>query len=412
MPSALAESYDPLGAHAADPYPFYAEARHKEPVFYSPRLDAYVLTRFAEIDAVLKNPAVFSSVNSLRGIKAPYPSTIAVLSRSYPQTPDAVTTDDPAHRRLRQPYTKHLTTTGRLKNLEPAIRTRAEALVDAFIDDGSADLVARFSAPLPVQTAAALFGFAPDDIPVVKEGSEAQFSLGSVDLTVEQELQIGETVVRFKNLVAEYVRRRHTAPAGDLISDVTAAFAPGVAPGEDLSYDQEAEVVTSLCSTFGASHITTADLIGSALRLLTAHPEQWELLLRDPSLIPQAVEETLRYEAPIPAMFRHATSDAVLAGVDIPAGADLMLLFASAGHDEDRYPEPARFDVTRRPARHLAFGAGIHTCVGAGPARAQARIALEVLTARLPGLSLAPGATVPIRNSVNVRGPLELALRW
>ncbi len=408
MVSALAQSYDPLGAHAEDPYPFYAEARRREPVFFSPRLDAYVITRFADIDAVLKNPAVFSSVNSLRGVKAPYPSTLAVLAKSHPQTPDHVTSDDPAHRRLREPYAKHLTTPGRLKEMEPEIRARAEELVDSFIGDGSADLVARFSAPLPVRTAAALFGFDPEDIPVVKEGSEAQFSLGSIDLTEAQELVVGETVVVFKNLVSGYVRRRHAAPAGDLISDVTAAFAPG----GTLTYDQESEVVTSLCSTFGASHITTADLIGSALRLLTAHPGQWELLLSDQELIPQAVEETLRYEAPIPAMFRRATGPATLAGVDIPAGADLMLLFASAGHDEDRYPDAARFDVTRRPARHLAFGAGIHTCVGAGPARAQARIALEVLTSRLPGLTLPPGRTVPVRNSVNVRGPLELELRW
>jgi cytochrome P450 len=378
--SDLAESYDPLGAHAEDPYPFYAEARRREPVFYSPRAEAWVVTRFGDVEAVVKDWTSFSSVNSLRPLRPLYPATLATLSEGFPQRPDHVTSDGEVHRRLRLPYTKHLTAPGRVKGLEPGVRTRAESLVDGFAGAGGADLVERFAKPLPLWTAAAMFGFAPGDVPTVRDGSESSFRLGSTDLTEADEVAAARAVVAFQRLVARYAHQRRTAPNGDLISDVTAALASGDGP---LTADQEAELVSTICNTFGAGHITTADLIGNALRLLAGHPEQWELLCRRPELITGAVEEALRFEAPIPAMFRRATRAATVGGVEIPQGADVLVVFASANRDEDRYPDAGRFDVTRKPARHFAFGAGVHTCVGAAPARAQA----QVLTERLPELA-------------------------
>ncbi|GAA2554748.1 hypothetical protein GCM10010435_26570 [Winogradskya consettensis] len=409
MVSELAKSYDPLGAHSDDPYPFYAQARRDEPVFYSPRLDAWVVTRFRDVEAILKDPEGFSSVNSLRAIRELYPATLTVLADGFPMVPDHVTSDGEVHRRLRQPYTRHLTASGRVKGMEPDIRERADALVDSFVGDGGADLVTRFAAPLPAVTAAALFGFAPEDVATVKAGSEASFSLGDVDLAEDDEVEAARRVVNFKNLVAGYVRRRRDAPEGDLISDVVAALAPADGP---LDRDRETELVTTISSTFGASHITTADLIGSAIRLLAAHPEQWELLCREPALIPNAVEEVLRFETPIPTMFRRATRVVELGGAEIPQGADVLVVFSSANRDEDRYPDADRFDVTRKPSRHFSFGAGLHTCVGAAPARVQGRIALQVLTERLPGLHRTTDRHIPLRRSINVRGPLELEFRW
>ncbi|GIF08202.1 cytochrome P450 [Actinoplanes siamensis] len=409
MVSELADSYDPLGAHAEDPYQFYAEARRREPVFYSPRVDAWVVTRFGDVEAVLKDWTGFSSANSLRPVRQLYPATLTVLAEGFPQLPDHVTSDGEAHRRLRSPYTKHLTAPGRVKGLEPGVRARAEALVDGFAEAGSADLIVRFAKPLPLQTAAAMFGFAPDDVPTVRDGSESAFRLGSVDLTEADEVAAAHAFVAFERLVARYAHRRRTAPNGDLISDVTAALADGDGP---LTADQEAELVTTISNSFGAAHITTADLIGSALKLLVGHWEQWELLTRRPELIAGAVEEVLRFETPIPTMFRRATRAATIGGVEIPQGSDVLVVFASANRDEERYPDAERFDVTRRPVRHFAFGAGVHTCVGAASARAQARVALQVLTERLPGLSPAPGRAVPIRRSISVRGPLRLDLNW
>ncbi|TQS45248.1 cytochrome P450 [Cryptosporangium phraense] len=405
----LAESFDPLGAHYDDPYPLYARARRDEPVFYSPRLDAWVVTRFADVDAVLKDPEAFSSVNSLRPIREPYPGTVAVLLNGYPQTPDHVTSDGDVHRRLRVPYTKHLTRPGQLKAREAEIRARADRLIDGFADDRSGDLIARYSTRLPVETAAELFGFAPDDVELAKAGSEVMFSLGSIDVTKEQEEQAAHTVLAFQQLLAGYARRRRAEPADDLITAVATALAPG---DEPLTFDQEAELVGTFGSTFGAAHITTADGIGSALWLLLGDAEQWDRLVRQPELVPYAVEEVLRFESPIPAMFRRTTRPVTVAGVDLPAGADVLLAFASANRDEDRFPDADRFDVTRKPSRHFAFGAGIHTCVGAAMARLQMRIALQTLIERLPGLRMAPDQDVRVRRSINVRGPLALDLHW
>jgi cytochrome P450 len=409
MTSELAESFDPLGTHLDDPYPFYARARRSEPVFRSPRLDAWVVTRFRDVDAILKDPVAFSSVHSLRPIRGLYPATFAALAGGYPPKPDHITSDGTAHRRLRAPYAQHLTTPGRVKAMEPEIRKRADALVDSFAGAGGADLVARYTAPLPVETAGELFGFAPQDVATAAAGSEALFQLGSADLTEEQEAQAARTFVAFQQVLAGYVRRRHAEPAADLISDVVAALAPGPGP---LTFDQEAELVGTLASTYGASHITTTDTVGNALRMLLGHPEQWELLRVRPELVPNAIEEVLRYESPVPTLFRRTTRPVTVAGVRLPEGADVLLAFASANRDEDRYPDAGRFDVTRSPTRHFGFGAGVHTCVGAAPARAQARIALQTLLERLPGLRLAPGRDVPVRRSINIRGPVALELGW
>lgn len=409
MASELAESYDPLGRHLDDPYAFYAEARHHQPVFHSPRLDAWVVTRFRDVDAILRDPATFSSAHSLRPVRALFPPTLAVLAGGYPPKPDHITSDGDAHRRYRRPYARHLTEPGRVKGLEPGIRVRADALVDRFIDTRHADLVSHFTSPLPVATAAALFGLEPGDAAAAKQGSEALFSLGSADLTEEDEQVAARAVVAFQHLLADRVRGKRAAPAGDLISDVTAALAPG---DEPLTFDQEAELVGTLASTFGASHITTTDTIGNALRLLLAHPGQWALLRGRLELVPGAVEEVLRYESPGPTLFRRTTRPATVAGVNVPAGADVLLVFASANRDEDRYPDAARFDVTRTPTRHFGFGAGVHTCVGAGPARAMAKIALQTLLERLPGLAGENERSFSLRRSINVRGPLSLELRW
>ena len=280
---------------------------------------------------------MFSSAHSLRAIRELYPATFAALADGYPPKPDHITSDAAEHRRLRAPYAHHLTTPGLIKAMEPAIRKRADTLVDSFVEAGAADLVARYTSPLPVDTAAELFGLASTDVETARSGSESLFSLGGADLTEEQEAQAARTFVAFQQVLAGYVRRRHAAPTGDLISDVVATLAPGAGP---LTFDQEAELISTISSTYGASHITTTDTLGNALRMLLTHPDQWHLLCRRPELVPNAVEEVLRFEAPVPSIFRRTTRPATIAGADLPEGADVLLAFASANRDEDRYPTP------------------------------------------------------------------------
>jgi len=155
--SLLGESYDPLGAHLEDPHPFYERARRTEPVFFSPRMDAWVVTRFDDVDTVLKDPRTFSSVNSIRVSTEMSPATLAALMDGYPLMPDHVTSDGDTHRRMRAPYARRLTL-ATAKAFESGIRTRAGTLVDSFVADGRADLFRQYASPLPVATVAELFG--------------------------------------------------------------------------------------------------------------------------------------------------------------------------------------------------------------------------------------------------------------
>jgi cytochrome P450 len=406
--SDLGESYDPLGADLEDPHPLYQRARRTEPVFYSPRMEAWVVTRFDDVDTVLKDPGTFSSVNSIRVTTEMSTATLAALMDGYPLMPDHVTSDGDTHRRLRAPYARRLTL-ATAKAFEAGIRTRAGTLVDSFVADGRADLFRRYASPLPVATVAELFGIAATDTDLATSGSVAMFALGSANLAEADEVHAAEELVAFQHLMAGYVRQRRTAPEGDLISDVVTALAPG---DEPLRFNQEAELVGTICGTFAAGHITTTDTIVNAVWVLLAHPEQWDLLRRRPELVPNAVEEVLRYEPPVPTIFRRTTRATTIAGVDVPEGADVLLVFASANRDEDRYPDADRFDVTRTPSRHFGFGAGVHTCLGAPLARTQARIALEVLVERLPEVRLSPEHPVRLRESINVHGLRALELCW
>src|SRR5262249_61130936 len=179
-----------------------------------------------------------------------------------------------------------------------------------------------------------------------------------------------------QHLIAGYVRDRRSHPTDDLISHVVAELASGDQP---LTAEQEAELVGSLSGTIGTSHITITNVIAMAVRLLLTHPEQWTLLRERPELIPNAVEETLRFDTPVTTTFRRCTRTTTVAGTTISAGDDLLVVFASANRDESHSPAADRFDITRAPGPHPAFGAGPHTSPGPALSRPEAPAALDGL---------------------------------
>jgi cytochrome P450 len=407
MHSRLGERYDPAGEHLDDPYPLYEQARRDEPVFYSPRLGAWVVTSYNDVDAVLRDPATFSSVNSLRSGRHLYPATVTELGAGYPPMPDHVTSDGEVHRRLRAPYAARLTA-GAVRELEPGIHDRAAALVEAFAGDRRVELVSRFTSPLPVEVMVQLFGIAEEDLPLVKAGTEGLFRLGNVESTTA-EAEAARQFVALQHLLAGYVRDRRSHPTDDLLSHVVAELAPGDQP---LTFEQEAELVGTLSGTIGAGHVTVTHLIANTVRLLLTHPEQWTLLRQRPELTTNAVEEAMRFDAPVAAIFRRCTQATTIAGTTIDAGSDVLVVFASANRDESHFPAADRFDITRTPGRHFGFGAGPHTCVGAALARAEARVALQVLTEHLPQLRVVPDQTLWRQASIGLRGLQALELDW
>jgi cytochrome P450 len=403
------EVYDPLGAHAQDPYEFYALARHQQPIFFYPELAAWVVTRHDDVRAVLRDAETFSSANSLRPVAQPDPAVYAEFAKGYPMAPEAVNSDGAAHRRLRRPFADGLAA-DQVRAVEPYIRQRAGELVNAFADDGHAELMGQLAVPLPLAVIGRLFGLDPADMPLVHAGSLGILVLVSARSASAEQVAAARHVVALQRLLASYLRRR--AEPGedlDLISRTVAGLAP--AAGQ-LTFDQEAELVESLFGTLLAGHTTTSNLLGNGVRQLLSHPEQWALLRSQPELLDGAVEEIARYDTSVQAQFRVTTRPVTLAGQELPSGAEVLVLFGSANRDPALVDRPEVFDITRPPSRHLAFGFGAHSCAGAQLARAELRIALATLVDRLPELRLAEAQTVTIAPSLRLRGPTALQVEW
>jgi cytochrome P450 len=213
-----------------------------------------------------------------------------------------------------------------------------------------------------------------------------------------------ETREEFLEYIAEVVAERRQSPRDDLISTLVQA-------GEGEGTLTEGEAIAFTMLLLVAGNETTTNLIGNAVLALLAHPQELARVRANPGLVPALVEETLRYDSPVQGLFRQTTEDVELAGTSLPKGALLMLLFASANRDERQFPDPERFDVTRNPRGHLAFGFGIHFCLGAALARLEARIALESLLARCDEISR-PEEAVEWIDSLLLRGPRSLPLRF
>jgi cytochrome P450 len=231
--------------------------------------------------------------------------------------------------------------------------------------------------------------------------------LFNVDLPLEQQIQGARSAVALQQYCEALIEQRRQQPQDDLLSDLVQAQEED---GTSLSMN---ELVGLIMSFLIAGHLTTSDLIGNALVLLLQQPELWQALCYEPRLAPKLIEETLRRDSSVPGLMRVATEDMTFKGVSITKGSRLFLAFGSANHDETVFPNPTRFEPERENLhKHLAFGQGIHFCIGAPVARLEGRIALEVLSQRLPNLRFQPGQTVTYRPNLVFRGPEYLHLMW
>lgn len=404
----LGERFDPLGGHLQDPYPFYAQARAEEPVFWSERFDTWVVTRYPDIRAALSRPEVFSSANALRPMTTVYPATIAELRRGYPPSKGLIESDGQEHRRLRNPIARGLATP-QLDKVEPFIRQRAEALVDTFVDAGQVELMRQYALRLPAEVITRLFDMAPEHVDQTCEQSYRTNLTLSGGLPEKEQAACARDWVALQQLCGHYAVMRRERPGDDLFSQIATALAP--ADGL-LTPAQEGQLARAALGVFIAGHITTSALIGNALRHLLTNREQWELLCTHPDLIPGAVEEVARFDTPVQGFFRVTTRPATVGGVELAEGASVLLLYGSANRDPALCDQPDRLEVARPPTRHLGFSAGPHTCVGAGLARRQIAITVETLTRRLPGLRLEPDQAFRMTGSLSARSLVELHLTW
>ncbi|MBW4541089.1 MAG: cytochrome P450 [Myxacorys chilensis ATA2-1-KO14] len=385
-----------------DPYSFYKQARSEEAIFHSPVLNGYVVTRYADILTVLKDPVCYSSADNLKPIVRYSPEVIDVLRQGFPFVSDLVNSDGDQHKRLRAPFLKAFAPE-KLQAMENSIRAIANRLVDSFVNDGHVDIIARFAYPLPLETILTMYGVPLDRMADIKQWCQDMTALFSSPLAPDQQLNCARSFVNLQNMVAGLIQERRQMPCHDLISDIQ---------DSDLSLN---ELVIVLCGLIVAGHKTTSHLISNGLKVLLEQPERWQSLCDNSALIPTAIEEILRYDAPVPAMIRTTTQDVSLSGIALPKGTQLFLMYGSANRDEAQYSDSDRFELERfkqTTSNHLAFGHGVHHCIGSNLARREGRIALEVLASRLSNLRLRPNQEFARIPALMNRGFTHLEVEW
>jgi cytochrome P450 len=404
-----AAEFDPFrGAYQADPAVALAEARRNEPVFYSPVLDYWVVTRYNDVKEIFKNPDLFSAAITLEQVTPISDEALDILDAGdFAPGPTIVNEDEPIHgerrRALFQPFEQDS-----VALLEPRIREVINNYIDRFAARGEADLVDDLFYEVPCIVALIFLGVPDEDIETCRQFGMQQtlFTWGRPE--VSEQVRVAEGMAAFWAFAGELVERLKKTPD-----------APGWIPHAIRVQAEHPDLITDnylqniMMSGILAAHETTTNASGNALRTLLENREAWEAIVEDPNLIPKAVEECLRFSGSVVAWRRMTTDDAVVGGVEIPAGSRLLIVMASANRDESIFPEPDVFDIHRANARrHLTFGLGIHTCMGASLARLEMKVFLTELTRRLPGLRLKQGQDFTYLPNTSFRGPEHVLVEW
>ena len=402
------ESFDPLAPEfLADPYTIMARLPGgRKPVFFAPSIGYYVVTRYEDIEEVFKDPATYSAAAAQAPLVplAPEAQQILLAGGHQPQ-PSMASLDEPAHARLRKPAARAFSMK-RVTAMVPAIEAAAAQLLDAVRDETEFDLVAALAFPLPANIVFSLMGVPEDDYAQLKQwcGYRAALSWGRP--APEDQVEIATSMAAYRRYMRSLVDLKVRTSGDDVASDLIAIH--DEAP-DRLTLDEIASILFSLSF---AGHETTTGLISNTVRRLLEDPGRWDEIAAAPDLIPNAVEETLRYDPSVAVWRRVTTRPVTLAGTDLPQGARLYLWLAAAGRDEAAFAEPDRFDLHRPDAeRHLAFGKGQHFCLGANFGRLEAQLAIAELARRYPRLRLAPGQHFTFHPNISFRGPQTLRVR-
>lgn len=391
-----------------DPFPFYARLRKDAPVTFVPAFHLWLVSRYQDVLAVLKDPRRFSSRDILRP-PVDLPAELLALLQASGYTPDypLLGDDPPAHTRIRSLVGKAFTPAN-VSAMESRIRDIARKHVDALLRGGSrAEMVSAMTWALPMDVITELLGVPVSDRGMIRQWIEQEKLFFVPQLPPDERQRATEGVAAFRRYLRALIEDRQKNPGDDLLSTLISAQVDGENPLSTVELVNLASVLVF------AGNETTTNLISSTLLHLLRHAPLWEELRANPAAIPNAIEETLRFDTPVVGMMRTTTETTQLVGTEIPAGARLLLLFASANRDETVFDQPERYDIHRANAnRHIGFGYGTHYCVGAPLGRLEARIALELLLERLPQPRLAAGEPISYLPNLIHRGPHRLVMEW
>jgi cytochrome P450 len=390
-----------------NPYPFLKDVREEEPVFFKPELNYWIVTRYEDVKECLSNRDAYSAANVLEPVSPILPSSLKILIDAGVKFGPALADEDlPMHAQHRPLFNSSFSPP-RLRSLDAVVRKITTEMLDKIVKKGRADLVDDFAFWIPATVIFHLMKVPDEDIPKVRGFVTAMAGLAWGQPDEAEQNRLSRIVVDYWNYAREMVVRLKDNLSDDFVSDYVRAHL-------DNPEVWTLDYLTSLTSNFlFAGHETTSAQLGSAFRALLENREQWEALCADPSLIPNAIEESLRYVGSVLAWRRRTKKDVTLSGVTIPAGAKLLLMFGAANRQDSVFSCPDKFDIRRKEApRHVTFGFGAHTCMGAPLARTEMRVVLEELTRRLPHIKLVPDQKWVYPRTTSHRGLEHVLVEW
>jgi cytochrome P450 len=377
-----------------NPYPFYNRIRSNSPVFYDARTNFWMIFDYAGVKRSLTDDAAFRS------------DLTAVTGQRTPEW--MIFFDPPRHTKLRALIMRAFTP-GSITNLEPRIRELSRSLLDAALARGEMDFAADFAIPLPITVIAEMIGIPGDDWPRFRRWSDVILKLShtvsSAGAGAAAGLEFRATTVEMAAYLPELLEQRRRQPQPDLLTRLVEAEVDG----EHLT---DAEIVAFVQLLLVAGNDTTTNLLNNTLLCLMENPGELARLRAQPGLLPSAIEEVLRYRSPIQFMFRGVAHDTELHGQVIPAGKRVLAMIGSANRDPAQFPDPDRFDIARDPNAHIAFGHGIHFCLGAPLSRLEARVAFTEFLGRVAAFERTTSDPWKPREALHVLGPDTLPIRF
>ena len=397
-------------AFDAESHAFYARARVEEPIFYSPQIGCWVVTRYREIREILQgDPAVFSAGNVLELLKPLCPAALQkAIDYGLAVSPTIVDEDPPGHTPHRQALRRGFTP-DRVAAMEPRTRELVTQRIDAFIRRGHADLVTDLIFEVPALIILEMMGVPRADLMTVRKFAKrlAVFEFGHP--SDEEQIEITGTLGEFWRYCKQHVDRL-IENAGD---DAVSTFIAGMRDAGGSQPLDRQYFTTVTFSIIFAGHETTTNAAAGAFRALLENRGQWEALCADPSLITNAVEESLRFYPSVPQWRRITKQPVTIGGVDLRAGSRILMALGSGNRDDRQFADGDTFDIRRDNAdEHLAFGWGRHHCIGDGLARMEMRVALEELSRRLPHMQLVAGQKWEFSPNASFRGPEHVRVIW
>ena len=375
--------YDPSAAgFYQDPYPFYQRLRSYDPVYWSAQ-GVWLVTGFDQASSVLKDRRFSSQSVDFGSAEDASIESDDTGAMTAALAGNPIFMDPPDHTRLRRLVGKALTPRA-IESLRPFIQEYVDQLIDQANIEGEFDFMSLVAQPLPLRVIGQLFGSPMEDQSKIAEWSEQINQIANVDQTPETMAASIEGCVQVRNYIRTLVQSHKREPRDDILGRLVAAEEQG----DMLS---EEELVGFGLALLTAGHETTTSFLGNSMYVLLNHPEEWEKLKTDPGLLPSALEELLRYEAPVQMTVgpRLAVEDTEVGDHLVKAGQVVRVIIGAANRDPVQILEPERFDISRDEIRHLSFASGIHTCPGAHLTRLEVEIAITAIAKRLPDLSLA-----------------------